>query len=149
MRTLPLLTLVLATAAAGMGCQSGASLEPPADPAPTLTVRPSITSLDGGKTLRLTAKVRHADGSITSPADITWRSEDGAIASVDASGTVHGLRAGRVQIVATWRDNRGSSLVTVLEPVAQKPEGKEPEPQCLEKGIAGAGSEIPESGTCL
>lgn len=147
MRTLPLLTLVLATAAAGMGCQSGAPLGPPADPSPTLTVLPSITSIDGGKTLRLTAKVRQADGSITSPVDVTWRSEDGDIASVDASGMVLGLRAGRVQIVATWRDNQGSSVVTVLEPVGQKPKGKAP--QCSEKGIAGAGSEIPESGTCL
>jgi hypothetical protein len=148
MRTLPSLTLVLATAAAGLGCQSGASLEPPAEPASTLTVRPSVTSLDGGQTLHLTARIRQADGSITSPVDIAWRSEDGAIASVDASGTVRGLRPGRVQIVATWRDNRGISLVTVLEPVAKKP-GKEPGPQCTEKGIAGAGSEIPKSGTCL
>jgi Big-like domain-containing protein len=148
MRTLPLLTLVLATAAAGMGCQSGASLEPPADPESRLTVLPNITSVDGGKTLRLTARVRQADGSITSPADIAWLSEDGAIASVDAGGTVRGLRAGRVQIVATWHDSRGFSLVTVLEPVGQKPDGKQPKPQCTEKGVAGAAAEIPTGVTC-
>ena len=130
MRTLPLLTLVFATIAAGLGCQSGASLEPPSDPDPitTLTVLPSVTLLDGGKTLRLTAKVRQADGSLTSPADVAWSSADGAIASVDAGGIVYGWRAGRVQIVATWHDSRGSSLVTVLEPVAKKPDGKNPEP---------------------
>jgi hypothetical protein len=138
MRTLPLLTLVLVTAAAGVGCQSGASLEPPPDAAPTLTVQPSVTSLDGGKSLRLIAKVHQADGSITSPADVSWSSADGTIASVDGDGIVHGLRSGRVQIVATWHDGRGSSLVTVLEPVTKKPDGKNPGPQCLGK-----------SGTCL
>lgn len=148
MRTLPLLTLVLATAAAGMGCQSGASLVAPDDPESTLTVLPTITSVDGGKTLRLTAKVRQPDGTITSPADIAWRSGDDAIASVDGGGTVLGLRAGQVQIVATWHDSRGFSLVTVLEPVAQKPDGKQPKPQCTEKGVAGAGAEIPNGGTC-
>jgi hypothetical protein len=146
MRTLPLLTLVLATAAAGMGCQSGASLEAPDDAEVTLTVLPTITSVDGGKTLRLTAKVRQPDGSITSPGDIAWRSEDGAIASVDAGGTVLGLSAGQVHIVATWRNSRGFSVVTVLEPGAQ---GKQPKPQCTEKGGAGAGAEIPNGGTCL
>jgi uncharacterized protein YjdB len=132
MRTLSLLTLVFATTAAGMGCQSGASLAPPSDPDPitTLTVLPSVTLLDGGKSLRLTAKVRQADGSLTSPADVAWSSADGAIASVDAGGVVFGWRAGQVQIVATWHDNRGSSLVTVLEPVVKKkPDGKQPGPQ--------------------
>jgi hypothetical protein len=148
MRTLPLLTLVLATAAASMGCQSGASLEVSDVPQAALTVLPTITSVDGGKTLRLTAKVRQPDGSITTPADIAWLSEDGAIASVDAGGTVRGLRAGRVQIVATWHDTRGFSLVTVLEPVAGKPDGKQPKPLCTEKGVAGAGAEIPKDGTC-
>jgi hypothetical protein len=98
MRTVPLLTLVLVTAAAGIGCQSGASLEAPDDPELTLTVLPTVTSVDGGKTLRLTAKVRQPDGSIISPSGIAWLSEDGAIASVDADGTVLGLRAGEVMI---------------------------------------------------
>ena len=70
------------------------------------------------------------------------------ITSVDAGGPVRGLRAGRGQIVATWHDSKGFSLVTVLEPVAQKPEGKQPKPQCAEKGVAGAGAEIPNGGTC-
>jgi hypothetical protein len=149
MRTLSLLTIVLATAAADMGCQSGASLEAPNDPELTLTVLPTVTSVDGGKTLRLTAKVRQPDGSITSPADIAWLSEDGAIASVDGGGTVLGLRAGQVRIVATWQDSRDFSLVTVLEPAAHKPEGKQPKPQCAEQGVPGAGAEIPDRGTCL
>ena len=120
MRTLPLLTLVLVIV---------------------------ITSVDGGKTLRLTVKVRQSDGSITTPADIAWLSEDGAIASVDAGGTVRGLRAGRVQILATWHNSRGFSLVTVLE--SAPPDGKQPKPNCTEKGVAGAGAEIPKDDTCF
>jgi hypothetical protein len=148
MRTLPLLTLVLATAAAGMGCQSGAPLEVSGDPESALTVLPATTSVDGGKTLRLSAKIRQSDGSIITPADIAWLSEDGAIASVDASGTVSGLRAGQVRIVATWHDSRGFSLVTVLEPVAGKPDGKFPKPLCTEKGVPGTSAEIPNDDTC-
>jgi hypothetical protein len=144
MRTLPLLTIVLATAAAGMGCQSGASspLEVQTDPA-GLTVVPSVTSIGNGTSFRLVAKVRQPDGSTTTPPDVIWLSGNGAIASVDGTGLVQGLSAGRVQIVATWHDSRGSSLVTVLEPVIKKPP-----PRCLEQGTAGAGSEIPQGGEC-
>jgi uncharacterized protein YjdB len=144
MRTLPLLTLVFATTAVGTGCQSGASFEPPPDPVTSLRVLPSATSLDGGTSLRLSARIRQPDGSITSPPDVAWSSADSDIASVDAAGMVSGLRAGRVQIVATWHGHRGSSVVTVLEPVAKKPNGKTPGRQCLEKATAGAA--IP---TCL
>jgi hypothetical protein len=149
MRTSPLLALVLATVAAGLGCESGTPVGPgPTDPADpgvlaSITVIPNVTALGGGRTLRLTAKVRNRDGSTSTPVGVAWQSEDGDIATVDAAGLVYGLRPGRVQIVATWRDSRGSSLVTVFETVAKKPT-----PRCLEKDADGAASGALSSDQC-
>jgi uncharacterized protein YjdB len=142
MRRLSSLSLALAGATV-LGCQSGATspLAVEADPAP-LSVIPSYATLNGGAFLRLTAAVRNADGSKSTPADVRWLSADGTIASVAADGTVQGLREGKVQIVATWHDSRGSSLVTVISPVAKKP------PTCLDASVAGTGSAIPGGDKC-
>lgn len=136
------LSLVLA-AAAVMGCQSDATSPLAVQPdGPPLSVIPSYATLNGGAFLRLTASVRNADGSKSTPADVRWLSADGTIASVAADGTVQGLREGKVQIIATWHDSRGSSLVTVVGPVAKKP------PACLEASVAGTGSAIPGGDKC-
>jgi hypothetical protein len=120
MRTLSLLTLVLAGAIASLGCK-GADIVAPSDDTPTLNVLPSVTTIGGGRFLRLTAQVKHADGSTTAASGATWQSSNGAIATVDATGMVHGLKSGRVQILAQWSGARSSSVVTVLEPVKKVP----------------------------
>ena len=147
MRTLPLLTLVIATVAAGMACQSETSLGPPSTPATSLRVLPSAITLGGGKSLRLTATVHNADGSTTRPDGVTWVSADGIVASVDAGGMVLGLQPGQARIIATWQDNRAFSLITVAAPDAQKPKSK-PRPECLAKSTA-EGSEIPTTDECI
>ena len=122
MRRLPLLSLALATGAAVLGCQTGATSPLELQPdGPALNVIPSLATLNGGTFLKLTASVRNADGSKSNPADVRWLSADGTIASVAADGMVAGLKEGRVQITATWHDSHGSSLITVLPPVAKKP----------------------------
>ncbi|MEP6689301.1 MAG: Ig-like domain-containing protein, partial [Gemmatimonadales bacterium] len=141
MRTLHSLTLVALVAAATLGCQSNA-MAPSGTTGGgstdelTLTVAPSVATIDGGKVMKLTATLRHPDGSISAAADASWQSADGQIATVAADGTVQGLRAGRVQIVATWHDSRGSSVVTVREPVIKKGP-----PRCIEPRtrVEGAG----------
>jgi uncharacterized protein YjdB len=145
MRTSSLLSFVVVTAAATLGCQSDATapLTVESDPA-ALTVVPSFATVDGGKLLRLTASIHLPDGSITTASDVTWHSADGTIASVGADGLVQGLRAGRVQIVATWHDSRGSSLVTVVDPTVKH---KNPLP-CLEPIKAATGSGIPTNAGC-
>lgn len=142
MRTLPSLALVLA-AAAVMGCQSDATSPLAVQPdGPPLSVIPSYATLNGGAFLKLTASVRNADGSKSTPADVRWLSADGTIASVAADGTVQGLREGQVQIIASWHDSRGSSLVNVISPVAKKP------PPCVSALAAGTGSGIPGGSGC-
>jgi Big-like domain-containing protein len=145
MRTPSLFSLVVATAMATLGCQSGATAPLTIDDDPTgLTVVPSIATVDGGKFLKLTASLHLADGSRATASDVTWLSADGTIASVGTDGVVHGLKAGQVQIVATWHDSRGSSLVTVIDPAIK---GEKP-PRCLEPIKAGTGSGIPTQGGC-
>ena len=142
MRTHSLLTIVLSLAAGSLGCDSGANLGPRAVEVLPLTVIPSATTIDGGKTIRLIARVRHSDGSTSEPPDVTWRSANGAVATVDGTGVVSGLQPGQAQIVATWQDTRGSSLVTVAEAVTKKPT-----PECSAQATAEAGSNIP-TGKC-
>jgi len=147
MRTLSLLTLLLASAVVNLGCEGDDIAAPPSDDQPTLTVLPSVTNLGNGKSIRLTARVRQPDGSIATPADVTWESANSAIATVDATGLVYGLKPGRAQIIAKWQHNRSSSLVTVLAVVSKKPTPP-PTPQCLERGTR-ALSESPNRGKCL
>jgi hypothetical protein len=145
METWSLFSLVVATAAATLGCQSDATapLIVEADPV-GLTVAPSTAMVDGGKALRLTASLRLPDGSTATAADVTWQSADGTIATVGPDGIVQGLRSGRVQIVATWHDSRGSSLVTVVDPGTK---GEKPG-RCLQLLEAESGSGIPTDGSC-
>lgn len=142
MRTLPSLTIVAAGTLMLVACESGPTetlviQTPPA----ALTVIPTFATIDGGKVLRLTAKLRREDGSLTEPPDVIWSSANPTIASVDSKGTVQAWRAGRAQISATWHDSHGSSLVTVLDPVVKK------EPRCLEPLHEGAGTDAMDA-TC-
>ena len=125
MRTVRLLSLAVVTAVSFMGCQSGAE-NPLAvqeeDPGP-LTVAPTLATLGGGEALRLVASFALPNGSRLTPDNVQWSSADLAIASVDPDGTVRALRTGRVQIVATWQERRGSSLIVVTDQVAKKHPG--------------------------
>ena len=122
MRTVRLLSLAVAAASLVAGCQSGASNPLGVDHQATspLTVAPRYATVDGGQAIRLTATVELPNGSRTTPDDVRWSTADPAIAEVDRYGTVHALQAGRVQIIAEWRDSRGSSLIVVAEQVRKK-----------------------------
>jgi hypothetical protein len=152
MRNLYSLTFVVLVAAS-LGCQSDATApDGPPDgggllnglPEPTsLTVVPSSALIDGGRILKLAATLHYPNGSTSIVTDVTWESADDGIAAVTADGTVQGLRAGRVQVVAVWRNRRGSSLVTVQEPVVKK----DP-PRCIEPQTSGTGGSTPKPTAC-
>jgi alpha-amylase len=145
MRTVRLLSLAVVTAVSVMGCQSGATnplTVEEEDPSP-LTVAPSLATLvNGGQALRLAASLSLPNGSRLTPDNVKWSSADTDIASVDPDGTVRGLRAGRVQIVATWQGSRGSSLIVVIDQVAKK------RPDCSAHLEEGGASGIPVDEGC-
>lgn len=129
MRALTLLTIVAAAAASVVGCQSDATAPLVVEPAPpSLTVVPAVATVGGGSFIRLAARVRNQDGTTSEPTDVRWSSADESIATVGAGGLVQALQAGRVQIVAAWKDSRGSSTVIVADQVAKKP-GDTPTPK--------------------
>jgi len=130
MRNVRLLSLAVAAALSAFGCGSdpdGSSgvtgNSGTTDPPSPLTVAPSLATLKGGQALRLVASLHLANGSTSFPDQVRWTSADGTIASVDPDGTVRAQRAGRVQIVATWNDSRGSSVIVVADQVAKKHPG--------------------------
>jgi uncharacterized protein YjdB len=144
MRTVRLLSLAVVTAVSVMGCQSGAEnpLTVQEEAPSPLTVAPTLATLGGGEALRLIASLSLPNGSRLTPDNVKWSSADVAIASVDPDGTVRALRAGRVQIVATWQERRGSSLIVVTDQVAKKQPGC---PVHLEEDAA---SSIPVNEGC-
>lgn len=141
MRTSSLLSLLAVTAAASLGCQSDATAPLIVEPV-GLTVVPGTATVDGGRPLRLTARLRLPDGSTATTTEATWSSSDGTIATVGRDGIVEGVRAGQVQIMASWHDSRAFSRVTV---VGRTSKDKEP-PRCIEQIKPEAG--VPEDGTC-
>ena len=145
MRTVRLLSLAVVTAVSVMGCQSGATnpfTVEEENPSP-LTVAPSLATLvNGGQALRLAASLSLPNGSRLTPDNVKWSSADAAIASVDPDGTVRGLRAGRVQIIATWQESRGSSLIVVIDQVAKK------RPNCLANLEEGPAPSTPADTRC-
>jgi Big-like domain-containing protein len=144
MRTVRLLSLAVVTAVSVIGCQSGA--ENPltvTEEAPSpLAVTPSLATLDGGQAVQLSASLTLPNGSQFTPDNVNWSSGDDAIAAVGPDGTVRGLRAGRVQIIATWQDRRGSSLIVVTDQVAKK------RPACPVHLKQGAESSLPVDKRC-
>ena len=137
MRNVRLLSLAAAAAVSAFGCGSDTGHLTDPDQSSPLTVAPTLATIQGGQALRLIASLHLANGSTSSPDQVRWTSADATIASVDPDGTVRGVRAGRVQIVATWQESRGSSVIVVADQVAKKP----PESGCL--ALKAAESSIP------
>jgi hypothetical protein len=126
------------------GCNSPTgpgSVEPPTD-LQVLTVAPSFATINGGRFIKLTAMVG-SGARATSPPDVTWLSADTNVATVRPGGIVEARKAGRVQIVATWHQARGSAVVIVLNQVTKKP----PTPACL-KRIPGREKHLISDGSC-
>ncbi len=74
----------------------------------TISVTPSNPSVNIGGTVRLNA----------SPVflKMRWQSRDDSVATVDASGLVTGVAAGTATMTVSYKNNRGSTVVTVVDP---------------------------------
>lgn len=99
------------------GVDGTASVEV-ADPVATVDVSPDPLTLAVLETHQMSATLKDAGGHTLTNRPITWRSEDTAIATVDASGIVTAKDAGVVNITATAEGVTGSAQVTVENVVA-------------------------------
>ena len=100
---------------AAVGSVSGASAVS-VTPAPvaTVTVTPSDTTIQKGKSLQLTATLKDASGNVLTGRAVAWSSSDASVASVGSStGTVTANKTGRVTITATSEGKSGTATVTV------------------------------------
>lgn len=82
----------------------------------TVMVEPATASVAAGGTVTLSATARDVAGDPVGTV-ITWSTNDGAVATVNASGVVTGVTAGSAVITATAANGvSGSATVTVTEP---------------------------------
>jgi serine/threonine-protein kinase len=89
---------------------------PPAvTPAPVLVVSPVDPTIEVGERKQL--RVALPSGTAVDPAEVEWRSEAPAIATVDRDGWLTGIAPGVAKISATARGFVGRSAVTVREAV--------------------------------
>ena len=94
--------LVLAILSCGEGVTPPPPTPPPAAPQPsTVTVEPDPAIVVAGETAQLTARVLDQRARVISGAPVTWASRDPAVASVDGSGLVTGLKEGLSSVTAT------------------------------------------------
>lgn len=88
-------------------------------PVASVEVAPSRLDLLHGDAALLSVVVRAADGTILTGRPVSWRSEDAAVAQVDASGLVTAVGAGATRVIATAEGVEGAAAVDVtLRPVA-------------------------------
>ena len=74
-------------------------------------INTKLTDLTKGKTIQLTAQVTPNNATNK---DITWKSSDKTIATVDNKGIVTAKKAGKVTITATAKDGSGKRATTTL-----------------------------------
>lgn len=80
----------------------------------TVTVKPATAALKRDETLQLTATVEPADATFP---EVTWKSSDDKIATVDAKGLVTSKGSGTVTITATSGSASGTCVITATVPV--------------------------------
>ncbi len=111
------LALAVLTSAACLGDCSG---EPggPGSGVTSVTVTPKSATLAVQGTVRLSATVRDAKGTVLSGRPITWTTDRAPVATVDANGMVTGVGAGAAGVIATSEGVSDTAAITVVATIA-------------------------------
>jgi len=105
---------------ASTGGASGSAAITVAQVIVAIDVLPAATTLFSlGDTLRLVAAGVDANGHAATGLDVTWISENDAVASVDAHGLVTAVRTGSTDVFAQSGEYRDSAGVTVAQLAAE------------------------------
>jgi len=110
------LLLLVPTAVPGRGGGEGAGGAPRVA---KVDVTAGTSRLMVGQTTQASAELRDEAGRLVPGAPVTWTSDSGSVASVDARGIVTANSAGTATITATCGDAKGSMSVTV-QPLQQR-----------------------------
>ena len=119
-RTLLRLSALLMAVAMAKGCGDA---EDPAVPEParptTVRVSPATAGLTAlGANLQLSAQVLDQNGQVMAGANVSWASNDVAVATANATGLVTAAANGTATITATAGTASGTATVTVAQAVA-------------------------------
>ncbi|HEX6927566.1 MAG TPA: Ig-like domain-containing protein [Longimicrobiaceae bacterium] len=88
-------------------------------PVATVSVSPDEATLTVGATQQLNATLRAGDGSVLNGRAVAWSSSDEDVATVDNSGRVTAVAAGKATITARSEGRSGTATITVIpKPVA-------------------------------
>ncbi len=99
------------TAAAGRA--AGEAVVTVTQSADSVVVSPPAGTIAPGDTLRFTAEAFDESGRPVLGTEFNWSSADRSVATVDASGLVRGVAAGRATVTATAGSARGTARIAV------------------------------------
>jgi uncharacterized protein YjdB len=85
-------------------------------PVASVSVSPTLSSLQIGGTAQLSAVTRDANNNVLNGRIVTWASANAGIASVNGSGLVTAVSAGTTQITATSEGKSGTATINVSAP---------------------------------
>jgi len=86
----------------------------PSGPPQTVTVLPNPATVYIGDSLQLAATVTDSSGTVLTGQSFGWQSGNTGIASVSASGMLHGVAQGNTTVTATTGTVNGQTSVTVV-----------------------------------
>ncbi len=103
------------------GVSDSTGLEVDSDPVIRVDVVPATATINVDATQQFTAFAVRASGETDDvTTDAQWQSSDTEIASIDLVGLATGVAAGSVDIAATFSEQTGSAVLTVVQPVTLK-----------------------------
>jgi trimeric autotransporter adhesin len=109
--------LILVACLSLTGCASYVLTKSQTSPSPTLSsisITAPANTVTAGSSLQLTATGTYSDKSTAAlTTQVTWKSSDSTIASVNASGVLTGLKAGAVTVTATDGTTSGTLGINV------------------------------------
>ena len=107
---------ITATSEGQAGSAAVTIAAPALAPVASVSVSLNSASLTVGQSTQATAIARDISGAVLTSRIITWSSDNAAIATVSASGTVTSVSAGSAAITATSEGLRGSAPIIVTTP---------------------------------
>lgn len=90
----------------------------PPRPASVLVTPDTVLIVGASESVRFTAEVRDASGTVLAGETVTWSTGSSAVATIDASGTATGVATGVTSVTARAGDASGTAFLEVYVPVA-------------------------------